>query len=61
MQTNEFAGPAQQGSRLPHAKKAFSARRKAPEAAARRPDTDASRQVAAQEPTRKRCRFGAGF
>jgi hypothetical protein len=61
MQSNGFTGSAQQGSRLPHAKQAFSARRKAPEASAKKPDADTSRQLAAQKPGRKWRRFGAGF
>jgi hypothetical protein len=67
MQTGEFTEQFKRSPRLPHAEKAPTASRAAPEARTERPAADESRRVAAQQPegkrevARKPRHYGAGF
>lgn len=61
MQVNEHAGQVQQGRRLPDTGRSFDDTRVKPEARAKRPGTEESRQPAARVPVRTPARYGAGF
>jgi hypothetical protein len=61
MQTNEFVGQVEHGSRRPQAEQALTGTRETPETRALGMAADESRRRAVRQPTPKPHRYGAGF